>query len=149
MFPFLLTLVWGFDYRMCKICWAGSGPRQDAAIVGMPVWSGLFWVGFVWVNPAGTCRLGGVGLKQRVLNSRSRRCRLRRMCGRCRDKDRSHGLVQEVLWEPERHGPLSREGSHRHCRYRTTDIRWHWANVKSGRQRKGFYFHNVLCFLEK
>lgn len=30
------------------------------------------WTGFVRVNPAGTCRVGSVGLKRGVLNSRAR-----------------------------------------------------------------------------
>lgn len=69
------------------------------------------------------------------------------MCGRCRDRDRSHGLVQEILWEPERHEPLGREGSHRHCRYKTTAVRHHRASVRSGRQKKAFSFHNGSSFL--
>lgn len=30
------------------------------------------WMAFVWVNPTGTCRVGSVGLKRGVLNSRAR-----------------------------------------------------------------------------
>lgn len=66
--PFLLALVWGLITGYVESLsglWplAGCCHSWDASLI-VP-----FWAGFVWVNPAGTCRLCGVGLKQRVLNS--------------------------------------------------------------------------------
>lgn len=70
------------------------------------------------------------------------------MYERYNDRDRSHGLIQEVLREPERLEPISREGSRRHCRYRRAAIGWLVLFQRSGWKRTKSYLNKTFnCYL--